>query len=155
MHTGDDDELVTSATDPPPPDFGWPYRVTERIFEWLRDLWDRLLSQLDLELQKRPILHSFLRVAMCSGAAYFVLLWVCLCYLRFPVSPYSFGDIAKWVIFAAALVWGGIAISLGAAQLFLLVWLLSLIAVSFTLSLFYLCSVNSVRTHESYVRLFH
>ena len=123
------------------PDFGWPYKITDRIFEWFSDLWHGLLDVLDRELSKRPLLHSVLRATMWSAVAYLVALWACLSYVQFPVSPYDFEDIAEWVALATALIWGGFGLYIGAAQLFLLFWILLLIALSLTLSLFYLCSV--------------
>jgi hypothetical protein len=133
--------LPTSTTGSPPPDFGWPHRITNLLVEWLEDLWERLRYTTATELPQRHLLRSLLVALICSTVAYLGLLWACFCYLRFPINPYSWLDVAEWVVLASAVVWGTLALYVGAVQLLALLSLIVLIVAYFALSLSYLCFV--------------
>jgi len=136
-----------------PPDFGWPHRVAEAIFEWLEVVFEDLLDRAT-EVSSRPILGAVLRAAVLSGVVYLVILWACFCYLHFPISPYTLSDFVVWVFLATGLIWGALAIFLGVAQFVLLLWLILLVCVYFALSLFYLCYVigHSIRMESHWLK---
>jgi hypothetical protein len=54
--------------------------------------------------------------AVCShwsrftGIAYLALLWVCFCYIWFPVSPYGIWDSLEWMMLAGSVVWSAIGV---------------------------------------------
>lgn len=128
-------------TDSQTPDFGWPYRATEFIFEWATDRYRNLRDNLWAEVSKRPFLRSIVRTFLLSSAAYLILVWVCVCYVQFPVRPFGLWDLGKWVILAGTLIWGAIGVCWGLSTIVLFLWLLLLLAISLTASLTYLCWV--------------
>ena len=127
--------------DLPTPDFGWPYRVTEFIFDWLSNLWGNLRERLQAELLERRFLGSISRGLIWSSIAYLGIIWACACYVEFPVSPYGLWEVVGWIIFAGALIGGAISLCLGVATIAIFLRLLLLIGISLTLSLAYLCWV--------------
>jgi len=71
-------------------------------------------------------------------ALYLLLIWVSLCYVTFPVSPFGFWDIVKWLVIAASLVCGTIGLALGLTTVALVLFLLVYISILFLLSFCYL-----------------
>lgn len=125
------------------PDFAWPYQIAELLSEWLSAQWKTLVEQYTEGFFRRRIPRVALQTAFWSCIVYIGLLWVCLCYIYYPVSPYGVWDLMKWVAIVAAVtlsaaytvcggVYGGIAIAL-------LLGLLLTLTVYSALSLPYLC----------------
>jgi tetratricopeptide (TPR) repeat protein len=121
------------------PDFGWPDTVTEFVVEWLNRLWEGLKDYAAEQLRHRTFVCWASGLTISAGIAYLAALWVCFCYIRFPVSPYGVWEITEWAMVAGAVVWGAIGVYFGAALLLWLFGLMLLVAVYFTLSLGYLC----------------
>ena len=121
------------------PDFRWPHRVTELIFEWLQNLWESLADYAAAHVRHLTFLGWVQVLIILGGVAYLAILWIGFCYIRFPVSPYGVWDIAEWVMVTGSVVWGAIGVYFGGALLLALLWLMVLVTVYFTLSLGYLC----------------
>jgi len=75
------------------PDFGWPRRITNTVFESLASHWETMLDNTG---------GRWAMTAMALvGVAVLTVLWFCYCYMRFPVRPYGLWDIAEWLFRAA------------------------------------------------------
>jgi hypothetical protein len=124
------------------PDFSWPERIIERFVEWLSGQWENLLDHLETGLFERRLPRLVLRVVLWSCVAYIGLVWLCLCYIRFPVGPYGLWEVVKWVAIVIAVTFGAIyTLYAGGAAIALFLSLLLSIVVYFTFSLAYLCWV--------------
>jgi tetratricopeptide (TPR) repeat protein len=96
-----------------------------------------------------------LRVVSWSFVAYIGLVWICLCYIRYPVIPYGLWDIVEWVVVVAAVTFVAIyTVYAGGALIAALVLLLTTVAVTFSLSLLYVCWVLLValRKHSYWLK---
>jgi hypothetical protein len=125
--------------DEPAPDFAWPHDVAELFCDWLDALWEMLLEWFETALLERRFPRAVMQVLFWSGVAYAGLVWVCLCYVRFPVSPYGLWDMVKWVVIVVAVTLGGIyTVYSGGITMALFLSLLLAMFVHLTLSLSYL-----------------
>jgi tetratricopeptide (TPR) repeat protein len=125
------------------PDFTWPDHIAEFLSEWLSAQWKTLVEQYAAGFFRRRIPRMALQTAFWSCIVYIGLLWVCLCYVYYPVSPYGVWDFVKWVAIVAAgtlvaayTLYGGVY---GGITIALLLYLLLALTVYFALSLLYLC----------------
>jgi hypothetical protein len=121
------------------PDFQWPYRVAERIFERLTDLWGVIKDMAAAHLVRRAGLRWTLVFVVSAGLIYLVTLWVSFSYLRFPISPFGAWDLAEWLIETGSVVCGAVALYFFTAFLFAVVGVMLSISTHLTLSLGYLC----------------
>jgi hypothetical protein len=121
------------------PDFRWPYKIAGHASEWLSNRWEDVKDKALTHLEGHAVLRWTLVVIITAVLAYLLVLWGCFCYLKFPVSPFGVWDLMEWLIKAGSVVWGAIALYFFAAFLFVLLWIMLLIATYFTLSLGYLC----------------
>jgi hypothetical protein len=135
-------ENPLGTPDEPTPDFAWPYQIAELLSEWLNDQWEDVLGQFERGLLKRRFPRLVMQAVLWSCVAYIGLVWVCLCYIQFPVSPFGLWDMVKWVAIIAIVPLIAIYILYaGGATVALLLSLLLSIAAYFTLSLCYVCWV--------------
>ncbi|HEX3683851.1 MAG TPA: hypothetical protein VHU83_15055 [Bryobacteraceae bacterium] len=119
------------------PDFAWPYKVAQRLSSWL-EVRRHELAQTGTELAKvrffRPVLQAF----GWSCVAYVATIWVCLCYIYFPVPSYAFRDFVEWTVIVGPVTFGAIyALYAGSAAMALLAGMFLSFTVCFGLSLLY------------------
>jgi len=77
----------------PTPDFAWPFRIAELIFEWLSAAWERFTKQLEALGRRCP--RFVVQAALWSCVTYVGLVWISLCYIRYPVAPYGLWDVGR------------------------------------------------------------
>ncbi len=145
-------EHPTGMSNEPTPDFAWPYRVTELLFEWLSTRGQKLL-----EVFRRRIPHFVAQAACWSCLAYIGLVWICLCYIRYPVIPYGFWEMVEWLVVVTAITFGAIfTVHPGGTLVVALLFLLTTLAVYFALSLFYVSCVllDAVRRHSFWLKAY-
>jgi len=58
------------------PDFRWPHRVTELIFERLSDLWESLTDYAAAHFRHRTMLVRVQVLIILAGITYLALLWI-------------------------------------------------------------------------------
>lgn len=121
------------------PEFRWPHRVTELTFECLSTLWESLSDYAADQIRNQTLLGRVQVLIALAVTAYLALLWVCLCYIRFPISPFGVWDLVEWAITAGSVVWGAIGVYFSGVTLLALLWVLLVIVIYLTVSLGYLC----------------
>jgi len=146
------DERPMGMPDEPTPDFAWPHRITEILIEGLSDLGRSVLEQLETLQQRLP--RFIVQAASWSCVAYIVLVWICLCYIRYPVVPYGLWDLVEWAAAVAAVTFGAIYMYVGGTLIAALLVLLMTLAVYLTLSLWYVCFavLDAVRKDSHWLR---
>jgi hypothetical protein len=78
------------------PDFRWPGRVCSDIAVKLDRYSSRLIDRLQVERRKRSFIGIIYLVLSCMLAIYALSVLVAAFYVLFPVSPYTFWDVARW-----------------------------------------------------------
>ena len=134
-------ENVFGTPNEPAPDFAWPFHIAEALSEWLNAQWETFLD-FGEGLLERPFPHFLIKLFLWSCVAYAGLAWVCLCYIRFPISPYGLWDIVKWAGVVIVVTLGAIyTMYMGGLTIALFLSLFLSITICFTLSLGYICWV--------------
>jgi hypothetical protein len=138
--TPENEGPLTGISDERIPDFAWPHHIAEFLSDWLRKQWENLVEQYVSGFFRRRFPRLALQTAFWSCIAYLGLLWLCFCYVYYPVSPYGAWDIVKWIAIVVTVTLGAVyATCAGGATTALLLSLLVALTVYFALSLLYLC----------------
>jgi hypothetical protein len=148
-----DDSSATEIEISNGPDFGWPYRVTESIFEKLSEFW----NDIEDAVSANAIAN---RIAAGIGVIitlYLLLIWLSICYIEFPVSPFGFWDFAKWLLVAGSLIWGTVGFALGLTVLAGILFLCAYVFVLFALSLCFLSWAiwQGFREHSDWIKRYY
>jgi tetratricopeptide (TPR) repeat protein len=120
------------------PDFRWPGRTCGDIALRLDRYTDRFFNRLREARHKRPFV-GILYLALAGLLAIYALsVLVAVCYVQFPVSPFTFWDLARWSLIPIFSIAG--AVGLFFALIHLSIFLLFLVYTCgyFILSLAYL-----------------
>jgi hypothetical protein len=80
------------------PDFRWPGRVCGLAAQKLDKYSDRFINWLEAERRKKSIVGILYFALLGLLGLYVFAVFVAACYVLFPTSPYTFWEVARWLL---------------------------------------------------------